>query len=501
MQRTDIRSTILVMLSLAFATLTGFLRQSVVAGVLGAGRAADIYLVGFAVPEFVFIALPIVLTPVIIPVFSQIRQSSGESPAWRWGGRLSGWLLLLILGLTLAAGLSAPLFIPWLSPGFSASERQQAVQVFYRMLPGLLLMGASVLAGSFLQVYRKFARPVLTTAVYNLVFMGALLYLPLADPLQRAGWGVTLGATGALLFQLPLLWRVRPAETSAGDNLRPASPSMREALRLTAWMAAGYGAHHLILFIDRAMATSLGAGSAAVLNYGYHLALAVGQLSGLAVATAMFPGLSEQVGIQELDGARRSISHALGLVWGLALPASLAMVLLRVPIVQVLLQHGAFPPEATQSVGRVMAIYAIAVLADALCQPLWRAVYAQQKGGQVLLVNGIQTAVRLTANLLLIPQFGYNGLAISAIIGLSLQVILLTLLARRNLRWSLSKQTWILSVKIFTAGFAAYGVTWIVKTWFENSFLAISPIFLLLAGGALILVVYAVLIVGVFKIF
>jgi putative peptidoglycan lipid II flippase len=501
MQRNDIRSTIIVMISLAFATLTGFMRQIVVAYTLGAGRIADIFLIAFAVPEFVFVALPIILTPVIIPLFSQIRQKHGEGVAWLWGGKLSGWLLLLLLGTTILAGLSAPIFIPWLSPGFNAGERAQTIQVFYRMLPGLLLMGISAMVGSLLQVYRKFARPVLTTAVYNLVFMAALIFLPLGDPLMRAGWGVTLGAAAAMIFQIPLLWRIRPKKILTANGSVIDQETMGKALRLTGWMAAGYGANQMIQFFDRALATSLGAGSAAVLNYGYHLALSVEQLSGLAVSTVMFPGLSEKVEAQELDEARRSINHAMGWVWGLALPASLGFVLLRTPIVQVLLEHGAFQSEATQAVSTVMAIYAFAVLADALCQPLWRAIYAQQNGKVVLGVNSIQTMVRVTADLLLIHQFGYNGLAFSALIGLSLQVILLILFVGRSLAWKISRQSLIVCVKIIIAGSGAYIVTLAVKTWLGNSIPNFPPIYILLISGVILLTIYAALVMGVFNLF
>ena len=318
---------------------------------------------------------------------------------------------------------------------------------------------------------------------------------------MRAGWGVTLGAAAAMLFLMPLLWRVRPNKTVLGDVPVIDQKPIGEALRLTGWMTAGYAANQMIQFIDRALATSLGAGSAAVLNYGYHLALSVEQLSGLAVSTVMFPGLSEKVGTRELEEARRSINHAMVLVWGLALPASLGFVLLRTPLVQVLLEHGAFPPEATQAVSTVMAIYAFAVLADALCQPLWRAIYTLQNGQVVLGINSIQTIVRVAADLLLIHQFGYNGLAYSALIGLSLQVVLLMVFVGRSLAWKISKQTLIVFGKITIAGAASYLLTLAFKTWLGNVTANFPPIFLLLIAGVVLVTIYAALVMGAFKLF
>jgi putative peptidoglycan lipid II flippase len=253
-------------------------------------------------------------------------------------------------------------------------------------------------------------------------------------------------------MQIPAAAYLRHGEDIAGHRAEDRAPETGEALRLAGWMAAGYAAHHLILFVDRALATATGAGSAAILSYGYHLALAVGQLSGLAVSTVIFPRLSEKIAEGDLEGVRQSLNQGLGLVWALALPASLGLIVLRTPIVQVLLQRGAFPVSATAAVADVLAIYAVAVLADAVCQPLWRVIYAARPGPTVLMINSIQTLARLTFNLLLIRVIGYNGLAVSAGLGLWIQVIVLTHLARDVVKWRLPRRAKSFILQVLAAG-------------------------------------------------
>jgi len=450
MRKVDYRHTLIVMFGLAAATLTGFLRQAAVAHQLGAGRAADVYLVAFAVPEFMFIALPIVLSPAFIPLFAEHRQQAGEVSAWRFGLKVAGALLAVLLLLTALAGLGAPLYLHWLAPGFDPRERVQALQATRLMLPAIGLMGLATLAGAVLQVYRRFARPALATAAYNLAFIITLLAAPLAWPVGRAAWGVTLGAAAALALQLPLLWGHRPAlpcppptggrETGVGQVARLAGP-----------LAAGYAVHHLILFVDRAMGTALGVGKVAALNYAYHLALVVGQLSGLTVSTALFPRLAEQVAGGDAAGARKSLSGALRFVWTVGLPATCGLILLRTHLVSLLFEHGAFDQAATAAVSAPLIWYALAVLADALCQPLWRLVYAQRGMWVVLAVNGLQTGVRLVGNLALIPSFGYNGLALSAALGLSVQAVVLGWLVWRRLGAYLTGRCWLDAVRVALA--------------------------------------------------
>jgi len=457
MQQNDYRATLIVISGLAAATVTGFLRQAVTAYQLGAGRGADIYLVAFAIPEFIFIALPIVLWPVFIPLFTQCRQQGGEAVAWRFALRVVGALSVVLAIFTIGADLAAPLYLRWLAPGFSAADHHQTIRAITLMLPALSLMSLATLIGAMLQVYRQFARPVLMVAAYNLTFILTLLALPLAEPLDRAAWGVTLGAAAALLLQLPLLWRHRPpaAWLKARDGVEPlgggppkgstpyapnatigsitdqakraktVSPHLVQVARLAGLLAVGYAIHHLILLIDRAWATSLGTGSAAALNYAYHLALVAGQISGLAVSTVLFPRLAEQINTGDTAAAHRSLADALRPVWLIALPAGAALIVLRVPLIRLLLERGAFDQAATAAVSAPLVWYTLAVLADALCQPLWRVVYAQQGARTVLVVNSLQTGLRLATNFALIPIFGYSGLAISAFLGLAVQAIIL----------------------------------------------------------------------------
>jgi peptidoglycan biosynthesis protein MviN/MurJ (putative lipid II flippase) len=84
----------------------------------------------------------------------------------------------------------------------------------------------------------------------------------------------------------------------------------------------------------------------------------------------------------------------------------------------------------------------VSVLADALCLALWRVLYAQRSTWVVLAVNGLQTAVRILCTIALIHNLGYNGLALSAAVGLSLQVVVLGQLVRRRLGPYLSKKWW-----------------------------------------------------------
>lgn len=490
-RRQDYRATLIVMLGLSIATATGFLREATLAFELGAGRAMDIFLIAFTVPEFFLVALPTVLSPVVIPLFADIRLRAGERAAWRLGLRIAGALLVLVLGLTALAALGAPVYLRWLAPGFGPAAQVQTQRALYLMLPAISLMGLAALAGAVLQIHRRFGWPALSTAAYNITFVAALLGLPLLWRVGRAALGVTLGAAVALAIQTPLLLRCRPSPAQPApesDGVRPAI-GLGHVARLAGPLAAAYAAHHLILFVDRAMATTLQAGSVAALNYAYRLALVVGQLSGLAVSTALFPHISEQTASGDRPGLRASLAGALRFVWLVGLPATAGLIVLRLPLVEVLFERGAFDPAATAAVSDVLPWYALAVLADALCQPLWRVLYAGRRGGTVLAVNSLQTTIRILANVALINPLGYNGLALSAALGLSLQLVVLAWLVRRRLGVYLTKEWW----KSALHGTLATVLAFVVAGLLVRQLSAGSALLALLVSGSLAALIYLLL--------
>jgi putative peptidoglycan lipid II flippase len=408
---------------------------------------------------------------------------------------------------TLLLALAVPLYLKWLAPGFSTAERALAARAIYVMLPAITLMGLATLAGAILQVYRRFARPALATAIYNVTFVAVLLGAPLAWVVGGAAWGVTAGALAAFLLQSSLVWRFRPrssppeppptavpepagaptAHPPATSERAPAGLGVADVARLAGPLAAGYAAHHIILLIDRAMATTLGAGSVATLNYAYRLALVVGQLSGLAVSTALFPRMAEQAANHDQAGLRSSLAGALRFVWMIGLPAASGLILLRTPLVQLIFEHGAFDRAATAEVSGVLIWYAVAVLADALCQPLWRVLYAQRTAWTVLAVNSLQTGIRILFNLALIGSLGYNGLAFSAAIGLTVQLVILGLLVRRRLGAFLTGRWWQGAFWILLATAAAALAVYLAAAQLSGSPALVTLLISGALGGAIYL--------------
>jgi peptidoglycan biosynthesis protein MviN/MurJ (putative lipid II flippase) len=126
------------------------------------------------------------------------------------------------------------------------------------------------------------------------------------------------------------------------------------------------------------------------------------------------------------------------------------------------------------------------VLADAICQPLWRVIYALRQTWTVVTVNGLQTVVRVFGNIVLIRYFGYNGIALSAVLGLSLQAVVLGLLVQRQLDFPSKFSGWReVGVVAFASAIAA-GVAYFSNEKFNLG----GPVITLLVSGVIGLFTY-----------
>jgi peptidoglycan biosynthesis protein MviN/MurJ (putative lipid II flippase) len=124
-----------------------------------------------------------------------------------------------------------------------------------------------------------------------------------------------------------------------------------------------------------------------------------------------------------------------------------------------------------------------------MCQPLWRVIYAWRRVWTVSAVNGLQTVVRIMCNLILIRYFGYSGIAISAMLGLTLQVIVLGWLAQRRLGMSFIQEWWRDARVVIIASMLASISIVIISNQFMSGPAAVTLLVSSMLGGFIYLLV------------
>src|SRR5438128_7011130 len=118
-----IRSFLTVSSGTLASRLLGFMRDSLVAALLGAGPVADAFLVAFQLVNVVRRLLTEgALNAALVPAWLQLRDSEGRVAAAAFAGKLLGTVSAALIVASALIGLAMPLVIAVLAPGFARGE-------------------------------------------------------------------------------------------------------------------------------------------------------------------------------------------------------------------------------------------------------------------------------------------------------------------------------------------------------------------------------------------
>ncbi len=432
------RAAGLVMALFVVSRALGLLREMVISHQFGTGGDLDAYLAAFRLPDILFqIVAGGALASAFIPTFSAYLAHGRVRP----GRRMASAVINLVLIVTTVLGMLAALLAPWLvrtilAPGFDPARQALTADLMRLMLVTPVIFGLSGVIMGILNAYQHFLLPALAPILYNLgIIAGALLLAPTMG-VQGLAVGVVVGALGHLVVQVPGLERYSFRWT-AMLGLR--DPGVHEVGRLMLPRVLGLAAVQINFLVNTMLASGLVAGSLAALNYAWLLMLLPQGVFAQSVATAAFPTFSAQAAKGQWAEMRSTLSATLRAILYLAIPAAVGLIVLRVPLVQLVFERGAFGETSTQMVAWALALFALGLPAHSVVEIVVRAFYALHDTRTPVAVGVAAMVLNVVLSLALIRVFevvGWmplGGLALSNSLATTAEMAVLLGLIRRRL--------------------------------------------------------------------
>jgi putative peptidoglycan lipid II flippase len=412
-----IRSLLTVSSGTLASRLLGFLRDSMIAALLGTGAIADAFLVAF---QLVNVARRLLsegaLNAALVPVWLRLRRADSEAAA-AFAGRVLGTISLTLFAITVLAGLLMPAIISVLAPGFAGQETLQlAVNDARLMLPYLAFAGPATVLLALASAQGRFV----LTAFSPLLFNIALIAVMLALILTRQDAGLTAPALAATvgiagLLQLSVL-ALRRGERLATPLRVSFEKDMRSFLaRAVPGMIAS--AAPQLLIVAGAIIASNSPSAVSWLYFANRLIELPLGIVGVAMGTVLIPELTHALHGTDRSANLGAQSRALELATGLALPATAGLIALSEPTVRVLFEHGAFSASDTRSTAQALIWLALGLPAHVLVKSLSPAFFAREDtiGPLLSALKGIAVAVVFAV--LLGHFFDTSGIAAAIAIG------------------------------------------------------------------------------------
>ena len=442
--------------------VTGLLRDAVLFASFGRGPVASAFLIGFMVPNlFRRLFGEGALSSAFIPAYAELIRSRPDAAK-----RFASLCLAALMIVTAALTLIGEAVLWWVHANVQLSEDSLlAVRLTMLMLPYMPLICMVALIGGALQVRDRFGPPAAAPILLNLVMIAAIVFATrgitsnapddtlLRHAIQTVALSILLAGLLQLAWQLVALLRVEGLTRHFAGTAEP----FRKMLRVMLPMVLGLAVFQINAAMDTLItwlfAPKQGAPDALTLfgetlHYPIHdagqvVALAGAQrlyqfplgVFGIALATAIFPALAHAAADKSEQGKahfRQTLHHGLRLAMFIGLPASVGLILVRVPITRVLFEHGRFDLDDSLRVAVILAGYASGIWAYSMTHILTRTFYAVGDARTPLRVSLVMVVFNLALNLTLIWPLGAAGLAWSTAISAAVQVGLLLLLVRKH---------------------------------------------------------------------
>ena len=424
----------------AGSRVLGLVRDIVFAIFLGAGPAADAFLVALKLPNmFRRLSAEGALTNAFVPSYAATMEAADEKAARRLAGEVQTLLVMVLLALVIVFEIMMPVVVSLLAPGFvDTPERFAAAVDLARVtMPYLPMISLVAFWAAIANAHDRFIPGAAMPVLFNICLIAGALLVPLATGLtnvERAlpiAWAL-LAAGSVQLVTMYLVLQRRGQLPDFVMSLR-VSPRARQMWRKFIPAAGGALAMQMNLIVDLVLASMLQVGAISWLYYADRVAQLPLGIVGIALGTALLPRLSKAEAAGHPDAVRSALTEAMELGGFLVVPAVAALLVLALPIVQGLFAHGAFTLADAQMASFALMAYAIGLPGFVLVKILQPAFYAAGQPGLVLRISLVMVAVNIVGSLLLMGPFGHTGLAMAtAASGLLAAAIMLVILARRD---------------------------------------------------------------------
>jgi putative peptidoglycan lipid II flippase len=482
------RAAGLVTLAFVISNMTGLVRQILIADAFGTSAAMEAFNAANRISETLFnLVAGGALGSAFIPTFAGLLAQDQNKNAWRLASSIANLVLIILTVLAGLAAVFAPLLVRHvIAPGFAVDPAKEALTISLTrlMLPSAVIFGLSGLVMGILNSRNHFFIPALTPALYQLGLIFGVLVLSPTLGIYGLAWGVLIGAAGHLLLQLPLLFR-QSGEYTLTLGLK--SAQVREVARLMGPRLLGVAVVQLNFWINVRLASRHPEGSVTAITLAFALMLMPQAAIAQSIATAALPTFSAQVARNQLEEMKRSLGATLRGVLLLSIPASLGLMMLRTPLIQLLYQRGAFTPESTRLVSWALLWYAAGLVGHALVEILARAFYSLHDTKTPVLIGTAAMSLNIVFSFLfsnLFKRIGWmphGGLALANTLATALETIgLLWIMNRRlnGLRGSRIQQG---AGKAMLAAGAMAAALWTWINWSQT-----QPPWLIAGGGILI---------------
>ena len=411
----------------------GFVRDMLIARVLGAGRLSDIFLAAFKLPNlFRDLLGEGALSAIFIPMFADSKKDKN------FANNVFSWLVVVLLGITIVFEILMPAIVAILAPGFSADpgKLEFTVVISRIMFWYVIFICAAAFLSAVLNAFSKFILAAFMPVMLNIMLICALLmsawYAPVTV-LYIMAFTVVLSG----IIQCAILWaRVR----SGNFGLRLIRPrwngQIKSMLQRFGVSIVGSGFYQITIIVGTLVA-SFQSGAVSWLYYADRIIQLPFAMIGLAVGTVLMSSISNALADKNMKSVYLQQNFSMRRSLMLIIPSMVGLFVLAEPIIRSLFQYGAWTPESTHAVAVAIMIQCLVLPAMLVSQIYSKTLYASQDVKTPVKTSIISLGLAALIYVGLFYHLGYLAIPVGVVVSGYVKNLLLARACRKRglIKW------------------------------------------------------------------
>lgn len=465
------KAALVIVAATLVGRLLGLVRDIAVAYFFGAQGDTDAFFLAFKVPYLLTLMVSGALTATFVPLFSYRLALNRKREAWDLSINIGNIICLVLIGVSVLLVIIAPWFIPLIGPGLGDETTAKGIFLFRILMIGFVFEGLTGLVIGMLNSLRRFALAAFAPAAGTVITLVITVLFARSLGITSLAIAYVAGWVAGLIVLFPGLRGER-------INYRPRidwhDPGVREVGGMVWPILIGSAVGKVSVFIIQLLGSYLEEGSISSLNYADKLFQLPLGLFVAGITVPIFPLLSEQVATKAPERVKATLDFALRLMGFLLVPATVAIILLRYPLIGVLLEHGEFTPDDTERTAWALLFLCLGLYAYAGRDTVTRVFYAYHDTRTPVKISVVTVVMTIGLAYLFMQFLGVGGLTLGMTVALAFNFLVLVGLLKRKIGVIGLRKTGISLLRVMGAsaimGAVIWGIDFALQNAVDNTF-------------------------------
>lgn len=428
------KNSLIVFTVSILAKLFSLIRESVVASFAGATAQTDAYYIVASIFTILEAGLNTSIFNGFFPRYKSLTVDESQAERRKqFADVFFSYILLLSLALLLITAFLSKPIVAVMAPGFSSEYKLLTEKMLIISAPTVFIVICAECLSSILRAHDKFLVSQLREISYHLFAILLVVLCYRRFGVYALCLSLVAGAVGRFIIQYPTFSKIYRFRPRFDKNNRDAIDALKSLppIILTTCIT------QVKAVVDKAMSSTLSAGSVSTLNYGQKLESAIGLIIPNALSMGYYPEFVDLYTKRDIDGLRNSIRRCMTVNFIFSIPLLAGSLFFRNEIVRIVFQRGSFTAGMASQTAMIFSAYMLGSLFYGISIIISNVFYCKGDVKTPMYVNLVDFILNVVLNLLLIKSFGATGLALATSISSFIVCVFRLVLIGRDIHFSL----------------------------------------------------------------